>query len=1056
MVTGALLILSPPGSVVREAIAATAPDPPSGVLDELQAMVDERRYAEADSTARAFLATADTVSTPRKLDADVLQRLVVALYQTRNPTDPELVRLARHSVSLTRRTAGSDSDELVSALARLARIEKDGGDFDAARAHLDEGLAIVDRSGADARLRSTLLVGKGQLLDDLGRFEEAIAVFTDALAIREAELGPEHPDVADVCNDLAIVLRKSGDPHRAVALYERVLRIRREHAADDRIQIGYALNNLGIVRRTLGDYAGARACYEESNRIKEEILGPDHVSVARGLTNLGNLLYLTGDYDEAIRHYRRSLAIKEAALSPDHPSLAATILGIAGCEEARRRYDAALPLLERAHAIREAALGPTHPLLTQTLTNLGLVRILAGDRDGAAPLLERSLALGDSLLGTEHFLVASTHDALGRLAYREGRPAEAIEHYTRSLDGYRDLQRIEHPRIADVLGRRARAHAAAGMDRAALDDALTTDRLARDHFRLTATTLPERQVLRYAWVRPRGTDLALELAADHPEWVATTWDAVIRSRALVLDEMARRSQAVSATGDPAITALADSLRDARGRLANILVRGPGYETPEAYEALIESARHEKESLERALTAASVEVRRQESRRRAGLAEVRAALPPGDALLAYARPDLDDGGEGVAPAFAEARSRYVALVLRRDPTHGPGEVEPTLVPLAETAVIDSAIARWRRSLAPRAGRGLGRRATSAGPDPATIRARGTELRRLLWDPVAPLLGDAPRVFVVPDGAIHLVNLSALPTDGGRYLLEDDRLLHLLGAERDLVVDPDPVTGTGLLAVGAPAFAEDAPPHRRFPPLPAAGDEARAVADEWRAAGDRGPVTLLVGVDATEARVRAGSTGKRILHLATHGTFGEVSVVGGRGATVRDALAAETEAPATGSPALRNPLLRSGLALAGAGRVLVADGSSGATGDADAGEDGILTAEEIAAIDLRGVTWAVLSACDTGVGTIHTGEGVLGLRRAFEVAGARSVIMSLWPVDDEAARAWMATLYAERLVGGASTAEAVRAAAREGLRRQRAAGDPDVPTDWAAFVAAGDWR
>jgi CHAT domain-containing protein len=122
----------------------------------------------------------------------------------------------------------------------------------------------------------------------------------------------------------------------------------------------------------------------------------------------------------------------------------------------------------------------------------------------------------------------------------------------------------------------------------------------------------------------------------------------------------------------------------------------------------------------------------------------------------------------------------------------------------------------------------------------------------------------------------------------------------------------------------------------------------------------------------------------------------------------------------------------------------------------GDDGILTAEEIAALDLRGVSWAVLSACDTGVGTIRAGEGVLGLRRAFEVAGVRSVIMSLWPVDDEAARLWMASLYAARLDRGASTAEAVRIASREALARQRAANAPDLPTDWAAFVAAGDWR
>ncbi len=121
-----------------------------------------------------------------------------------------------------------------------------------------------------------------------------------------------------------------------------------------------------------------------------------------------------------------------------------------------------------------------------------------------------------------------------------------------------------------------------------------------------------------------------------------------------------------------------------------------------------------------------------------------------------------------------------------------------------------------------------------------------------------------------------------------------------------------------------------------------------------------------------------------------------------------------------------------------------------------EDGVLTAEEIAALDLGGVEWAVLSACDTGVGEMKAGEGVLGLRRAFGEAGAGTLIMSLWSVDDEATREWMQALYEARLVEKMSTAEAVREASLTVLRRRRAAGESTHPFYWAAFVAAGDWR
>ncbi len=112
--------------------------------------------------------------------------------------------------------------------------------------------------------------------------------------------------------------------------------------------------------------------------------------------------------------------------------------------------------------------------------------------------------------------------------------------------------------------------------------------------------------------------------------------------------------------------------------------------------------------------------------------------------------------------------------------------------------------------------------------------------------------------------------------------------------------------------------------------------------------------------------------------------------------------------------------------------------------------------MATLNLNGVEWAVLSACDTGLGEIRAGEGVFGLRRAFQVAGARTVIMSLWSVDDQATRAWMRALYDARFRRSLSTADAVRTASITVLKDRREKGLSTLPFYWAAFVAAGDWR
>lgn len=149
------------------------------------------------------------------------------------------------------------------------------------------------------------------------------------------------------------------------------------------------------------------------------------------------------------------------------------------------------------------------------------------------------------------------------------------------------------------------------------------------------------------------------------------------------------------------------------------------------------------------------------------------------------------------------------------------------------------------------------------------------------------------------------------------------------------------------------------------------------------------------------------------------------------------------PSSSTQNAENPLLLSGLALAGAN-------------DRKQPGEGILTAEEIASTNLEGVEWAVLSACDSGLGEIQAGEGLFGLRRAFQLAGARTVIASLWPADDANTNRWMQELYRSRFLEGRSTAEAVSHASLSLLAYRRAAHLGAHPLYWAGFVAVGDWR
>jgi CHAT domain-containing protein len=304
---------------------------------------------------------------------------------------------------------------------------------------------------------------------------------------------------------------------------------------------------------------------------------------------------------------------------------------------------------------------------------------------------------------------------------------------------------------------------------------------------------------------------------------------------------------------------------------------------------------------------------------------------------------------------------------------------------------------------------------------------------------------------------------------------------VSSERDLLLTHQRSDAHGLLAVGGPTFdgvtstSVPKPPagegavtalrrsaespcreleNLHFSPLAGTLEEVRDIARLWSAAAFNASenIRVLTARQADETTFKREAPGHRVLHLATHGFFlkGPCSEERSGLRSVGGIVSSTNGKPSTANAAptrVDYPLLLSGVALAGA------NGQETRGADED---DGILTAEEVAAINLEGVEWAVLSACDTGVGEVRAGEGVLGLRRSFEIAGARTVIMSLWPVEDEATRAWMTALYEGRLNRHLSTISAVRQASLAVLNARRARGQNTDPFFWAAFVAAGDWR
>jgi nucleoside phosphorylase/tetratricopeptide (TPR) repeat protein len=300
-------------------------------------------------------------------------------------------RLLPHALAVIDHTA-----RLQVALAERVRLLNEVGRYLQQRAHLnqarsclEQSLALAETGGATDTIVAIVLSNLAALLRELGDPAAARPLAERALAIAEAALGPDHPDVATRLSNLAAVLRDLGDPAAARPLLERSLTIAEAAYGPDHPDVANHLNNLATVLQDLGDPAAARPLAERSLTITEAALGPTHPAVANRLSNLALVLQDLGDPAAARPLLERALAIAEAAYGPDHPDVAIRLNNLALVLWDLGDPAAARPLAERALAITEVALGPDHPTVATLLSNLALVLQDLGD-PAAAALLERA------------------------------------------------------------------------------------------------------------------------------------------------------------------------------------------------------------------------------------------------------------------------------------------------------------------------------------------------------------------------------------------------------------------------------------------------------------------------------------------------------------------------------------------------------------------------------------------------------------------------------------------------------------------------------------------
>jgi len=889
----------------------------------------------------------------------------------------------------------SDPFEVGRVVMGLAIVHRARADYGAARRYAERALAIAEGAfGAEHHNVAQSLSFVAVVAKDEGDLIGARKLYNQALNMQRKLLGPSHTHVAGTLNNLAILLVELGDYDGARDHYTEALEIALDAFGPDDPEIASYLNNLAILLETLGEYAEARVLLERALQLRIAAHGERHPLVANSQTNLAILAKAQGDTERARELFEQALESRRATLPPDHPDIGASLANLGNL--AWRQRD-----LERARTLIIESLdifGDSHIDTADVQCNLAGVLVDMEQLDEAMALYESCLTTQRAVRGDNHADVAITLSSIADVHSGRGDLASAMELHDQAIAMLEEAVGSDHPDLAGALGRRAKDHASADNIEFAKRDIASALSIWRRRM-ASIDLLTEREALAYM-SRSRGTlDTWLAFHRDDSN-VEQAWAETLYWKGAATRRLGQRGHAQR--DDPASQALVTDLRETRLMLAR---RAYSSEGDSDDDAVLDDLRTRKEEIERELARQGGSWAREEASRSAGPAQICERLAAGSVLIDIVRYD----------------EQYVAFVVSN--TCAPVRVE-----LGEAKPIEERVEHWRALLA---------------DDGGMIRVdrEGAEVRDLIWTPIAPHVQNAETLLVIPDAALAAVPFAALPLDDGTYLIERWRVTYLNTAH-DLLGKQEASEASGALVLGGVDFGDPSEEttgfciDRSFPPLPGTAREVAEIQRLWsKGAHRRESMRVLVGRDATEHAVERGLEGRRVVHLATHGFFAGVrcpSALSSGDGTSLDKVVGY------------NPMLLSGVVLAGVNEA-----------DSTDVHDGILTAEEVATLDLRQTDLVVLSACETGLGDIQDGEGVLGLQRGFSLAGARTTVMSMWAVPDELTVRLMGDFYRRFLHRRrpVSAATAMHEAQLEMLRYQRQMLGSGAPGSWAAFVVAG---
>ena len=884
----------------------------------------------------------------------------------------------------------------IPALVKALNDEADGDlrarDFDDAEKlrlrvlHLQE-----QHAGRDSLAVSDALLNLGWFYGNMARYEPAQEALDRCQDIRQRLLGSDTAPVAEVLNALGVLEENRSNLTLAEAFYEQAITIQEKTLGSQSLVTANTWNNLATLYWITGDYASAQKLFAQALAVREKLLGPDSAVVAKTLNNLALLDSSLGDYDGAENYFQRALRIRRNRLGPESQETATTLSQL-GLLYIRKGEDArAETLLVQAVAVQEKIAHGDGPDLARSLMELAMLYDRQKLYDKAGPLHRRGLEIRRRILGEAHPEYAASLAALARHDHAQGRFAEALPLYRQALKIDEEALGQNHPDTLAIASSLAFLEIEFRQPDEAARLARNVAEAQQNILNGVFTFAPESQRMDFErTVKP--CDLPAALAdAD------LLAEIILRTKGVVLDSLLEDEAVLRALKDPDVREMMEKRRLLMAQLGQATADPSGVDYSNA--PLSVADRQELEQEERQLEASLADkgVGSGQTRRALStdVSEVRDALTDDAALVEYVAYNRYTGRLGFEPA-------YGAIVMSR--------IAPCQwVPLGSAAEIEARVRLLQKYMRKR----------------VRDAAVGDLLHGLYQSLCNPVLSALPRgihrLIISPDGNLDFVSFATLLDDENNFFTNDFELSYVASG-RDLLQRPSgPTPKTRRLVVFADPDYEHAPAttgavHSRgktaddtlLTPLP--GTEREAAFLQMEARRDGFDARIYRGAEASKANL-AKQDSPYVLHLATHGLY-----------LAPDDVPNIPVGAGDGSHAVEvQPMTRSLLALAGAA-VTLREWKRGVLLPPD--NDGLLTAQQAANLNLSRTWLVVLSACDSGSGEAQAGEGVLGLRRGFAEAGAQNLLMTLWSADDAETADLMEAFYRDALQSGNPAAALAR--------------------------------